>query len=103
MAETSNRKYEISDKIVSKEVTNERNLIESVLENNFQDVVSLLDSGVSPDAHEYNKQLFYKLENYLTPLHHAVLHGYSDLVKLLIEKGGQYETRHNNLISILLG
>ena len=56
----------------------------------MEDVRSILKSGVSVDADEYNRSLFYKSKNYMTPLLCAASRGNSECVKELIAWGGAY-------------
>ncbi|XP_052770602.1 serine/threonine-protein phosphatase 6 regulatory ankyrin repeat subunit C-like [Mya arenaria] len=76
------------DKLLStKDVSNEKRLTEAAQNRNIKEIERLLDAGVSPDASELNRQLFYQSEYYLTPLHHATHRGYDDVVNLLIKRG----------------
>ena len=91
MAYTSVLKYGISmgsgeNDIVSdrnEEVQLERSLVEAAANGNYDKIVELLDSGVSVDAEEYNKLLFYSSKNYVTPLQITA----DKCVKILIDHG----------------
>ncbi|KAK3595843.1 hypothetical protein CHS0354_014665 [Potamilus streckersoni] len=71
--------------IVLKEIEEEKKLVEAAKSGNLEDVKRLLEAGVSPDATEYNRSLFYKSQNYVTPLQYASVNGYTDLVRLLLQ------------------
>ena len=49
----------------------------------------LLDQGACPDATEYNRSLFYASKNYTTPLQNAAAQGFSNIVRCLVENGGE--------------
>ena len=83
---TAKRKCET----VLKEIEDEKRLVDAVKAGNLDGASQLLESGVSPDATEYNKQLFYQSENYMTPLQYATCLGFPNLVRLFIEYGGEY-------------
>ncbi|KAL3864058.1 hypothetical protein ACJMK2_005767 [Sinanodonta woodiana] len=70
---------------VLKEIEEEKKLVEAAKSGNLEDVKRLLEAGVSPDASEYNRSLFYKSQNYMTPLQYAAVNGYTDLVRLLLQ------------------
>lgn len=73
-----------------KDIEDEKRLVEVTKLGNYEEVEKLLKYGVSPDTTEYNRQLFYQSENYMTPLHYATAKGFPGLLKLFISKGGQY-------------
>jgi ankyrin repeat protein len=73
-----------------KDIEDEKRLVEVTKLGNYEEVDRLLQCGVSPDTTEYNRQLFYQSENYMTPLHFATARGFPELLKLFISKGGQY-------------
>ena len=74
-----------------KEISDEKKLVDAAKNGDSEEARRLLEAGVSPDSSEYNKQLFYQSENYMTPLQFATQMGYPNLVRLLIEHGGEYK------------
>ncbi|KAH3802949.1 hypothetical protein DPMN_156647 [Dreissena polymorpha] len=50
-----------------KDIDSEKKLVASTKKGDYNEVESLLNLGVSVDATEYNRQLFYQSENYMTP------------------------------------
>lgn len=76
--------------VVAKDLIDEKALVEAAKNGDYIKAKELLDLGVAPDTPEYNKQLFYQSENYMTPLHYATANGYSNLVKLFITRGGVF-------------
>ena len=74
--------------ILQKEIENCRLLVESAENNDVQIMRTLLERGTSVNAEEYNRTLFYKSKNYLTPLQIASQKGFVEPVKLLIEYEG---------------
>lgn len=76
-----------------RELEDEKRLVEAAKVGNIDEARKLLEAGVSPDSLEYNKQLFYQSENYMTPLHYATAMGYSDLMKLFIDKRANVNVR----------
>ena len=73
---------------VHKEIENGRLLVEATENDDVTTMKILLKSGASVNADEYNRTLFYKSRNYLTPLQIAAQKGYSGPVKLLIDYEG---------------
>lgn len=86
MAVERKRKNEYG--VIPKEIMDEKLLVEAAKSGNFREVEELLNAGVSPDTPEYNRQLFYQSENYMTPLHYATANGFAELVKLFLLRGG---------------
>ena len=78
------RKIEVS----LKEMDGERKLVETAIAGNLEEATSLIQTGVSVDAVDYNKHLFYQSENYMTPLQYATAKGFPSLVKLFINCEG---------------
>lgn len=73
-----------------KEIEDETRLVEVTKSGNYDEADRLMQNGVSPDTTEYNRQLFYQSENYMTPLHFATAKGFPRLLKLFIINGGLY-------------
>lgn len=71
------------------EIEHDKRLVEASRSGELEQVKTLLKTGASPDATEYNKSLFYDSKNYLTPLMIAASQGYTDVVRCLIESGGR--------------
>uniref|UniRef100_K1Q898 Uncharacterized protein n=1 Tax=Magallana gigas TaxID=29159 RepID=K1Q898_MAGGI len=69
------------------EIEQDKRLVEASRSGELDQVKTLLKTGASPDATEYNKSLFYDSKNYLTPLMIAASQGYTDVVRCLIESG----------------
>ena len=76
--------------LLQREIENCWRLVESATEGLVEDVRSILKSSVSVDADEYNRSLFYKSKNYMTPLLCAASRGNSECVRELIAWGGAY-------------
>jgi len=74
----------------AKDIGDEKLLVEAARTGDFESARLLLDAGVAPDSPEYNKQLFYQSDNYMTPLHYATANGFASLVQLFISRGGNY-------------
>lgn len=77
-----------SDVLLQKEIETGRSLVDRAKHGDADGVERLLEQGAAVNADAYNMSLFYKLENYWTPLHFAASRGYADIVRLLIEYGG---------------
>ena len=58
-----------------------KKLVSLAQAGNLEGVKRLVESGASVNAEEYNRFLFYRSQNYMTPLQCAALHGHSDLVQ----------------------
>jgi ankyrin repeat protein len=71
------------------EIEQDKRLVEASRSGDIDLVKTLLKTGASPDATEYNKSLFYDSKNYLTPLMTAASQGHADVVRWLIENGGR--------------
>ncbi|XP_060600674.1 ankyrin repeat, PH and SEC7 domain containing protein secG-like [Ruditapes philippinarum] len=76
-----------------KDIEDEKRLVEVTKLGNYEEVDRLLQCGVSPDTTEYNRQLFYQSENYMTPLHFATARGFPELLKLFISKGANVNAK----------
>ena len=73
---------------IQMEIENGRLLVEATENNDVATMQTLLENGASVNADEYNRTLFYKSRNYLTPLQIAAQKGFAGPVKLLIEYEG---------------
>ena len=71
------------------EIENGRLLVEATENNDVEEMERLLEHGASVNADEYNRTLFYKSRNYLTPLQIAAQKGLAGPVKLLIKYEGR--------------
>ena len=71
-----------------KEMDGEKKLVEAATTGNLEEASLLIQTGVSVDAVDYNKHLFYQSENYMTPLQYATVKGFPSLVKLFINFEG---------------
>lgn len=72
------------------EIEQDKRLVEASRSGDIDLVKTLLKTGASPDATEYNKSLFYDSKNYLTPLMTAASQGHAEVVRWLIENGGRF-------------
>ena len=75
--------------ILQKEIESGKNLVEATENNDTDKVKNLLECGVSVNADEYNRTLFYKCQNYMTPLQIAATKGFHGPLALLIDFGGK--------------
>ncbi|GIY78030.1 hypothetical protein CDAR_232511 [Caerostris darwini] len=75
------------------EMRRERQLVEAAANGDLVTVISLLNSGVSVDAEEYNKALFYASKNYMTPLQMAATNGFLRCLNILIERGADVNAK----------
>ncbi|KFM72269.1 Serine/threonine-protein phosphatase 6 regulatory ankyrin repeat subunit B, partial [Stegodyphus mimosarum] len=75
------------------EIQLEKLLFEAAAVGDYETVRNLLQSGVSVDADEYNKALFYASKNYMTPLQIAAANGYLNCVQILIEYGADVNAK----------
>ena len=73
---------------VQREIENGGALVEYSLSGNAEGIRNLLEKGTSVNAEDYNRSLFYKSQNYKTPLQCAASKGHGDCLKVLIEYGG---------------
>ncbi|XP_015924353.1 serine/threonine-protein phosphatase 6 regulatory ankyrin repeat subunit B isoform X2 [Parasteatoda tepidariorum] len=76
------------------EMLDEKFLVEAAAIGDFEKVFRLLKAGISVDAEEYNKVLFYASKNYMTPLQLAAEKGHSKCVDLLIAYGADVNARN---------
>uniref|UniRef100_T1IID4 Uncharacterized protein n=1 Tax=Strigamia maritima TaxID=126957 RepID=T1IID4_STRMM len=67
------------------DILNGKLLVEAAKEGDDAQILKLLQAGVSVNAEEYNKSLFYQSENYWTPLQVAVACGHEKATELLIQ------------------
>ena len=74
--------------VAQKEIENGKALVDSALSGDLEGVQRLLDAGTSVDADDYNRSLFYKSQNYMTPLLCAASSGHVQVLRLLIDHGG---------------
>lgn len=79
--------------LIAKDIFDEKRLVEAAICGDISKAIVLLDSSVAPDTPEYNRQLFYQSENYMTPLHYATAKGFACLTKLFIERGGKFTSQ----------
>ena len=79
-----------------RELDREKKLIDETKANNIEAVRTLLENGVHIDAGDYNRFLFYKSQNYMTPLQIAAREGFTDLVKLFVEWRSEDEMYNGN-------
>ncbi len=77
---------------LSKEREHGRQLVEKATAGDQAGVLKLLEAGVSVNAEEYNRYLFYRSENYMSPLQCAAKYGHEEVTKLLIEAGGKIKS-----------
>ena len=80
--------------VIAKDIVDEQTLVDAAKGGDYYKAKTLLDAGVAPDTPEYNRQLFYQSENYMTPLHYATANGFANLVKLFIISGGMFVHLH---------
>ncbi|XP_006813678.1 uncharacterized protein LOC100374409 [Saccoglossus kowalevskii] len=78
-------RYRISPE--NPQVLLDKGLVEETKNGNIKEVAKLLEMGASVDATCYIKALFYASENYMSPLMYAASLGYTDILKLLLNKG----------------
>ncbi|KAG8183242.1 hypothetical protein JTE90_014415 [Oedothorax gibbosus] len=79
---TSAMEFSITDKYTGLE--SEKLLVEAAANGDLETVVALLQSGVSVDAEEHNRALFYASKNYMTPLQMGCANGHAECVEVLI-------------------
>jgi len=82
-------RFRKNPEVLQREIESGRELVECTTNGDFKGMQRLLDSGASVNAEEYNRSLFYKSLNYLTPLHIAVSRGFTQCVELLLNRGGK--------------
>ena len=82
------------------EIENGKKIVDRTKENNIEAVRDLLNTGVNINAVEFNRYLFYKSQNYMTPLQVAAKNGFTEIVKLLVEWDGDGET--GNFVASIL-
>lgn len=75
------------------EMQSEKLLVEAAAKGDLDTVVKLLRNGVSVDAEEYNKALFYASKNYMTPLQMAAANGYIKCLEVLIAHGADVNAK----------
>ena len=75
--------------VALKEMEGEKRLVEAANTGDLEAASLLIQSGVSVDAVDYNKHLFYQSENYMTPLQYATAKGFPELVQLFIDFNGK--------------
>lgn len=75
------------------ELQSERLLVEAAAHGDLDTVVTLLESGISVDADEHNRALFYASKNYMTPLQMACENGYTACVEVLISHGADVNAK----------
>ncbi|XP_013386714.1 serine/threonine-protein phosphatase 6 regulatory ankyrin repeat subunit B [Lingula anatina] len=68
-------------------------IVEASQEGDFDTIKSLLEAGVSVNAAEYNKTLFYASQNYMTPLQICAEHGFLECITLLIKHGAALDAK----------
>ncbi|KAK7479312.1 hypothetical protein BaRGS_00029390 [Batillaria attramentaria] len=78
---------------IAKEIREETALIAAVKEKNEAAVQRLLEAGVSPDAREYNRCLYYASENYFSPLHYAAENGSPKIVSMLLRRKANQDAK----------
>lgn len=76
--------------VAQKEIENGKALVEAAMTGDLEEVQQLLNDGTSVDADDYNRSLFYKSLNYMTPLLCAASKGHTRVLKLLIDTGGKF-------------
>ena len=76
---------------IQMEIENGRLLVEATENNDVEEMKKLLEKGASVNADEYNRTLFYKSRNYLTPLQIAAQKGLAGPVQLLINYEGNLD------------
>ena len=86
--------------VAQKEIENGKALVDYALSGNLEGVQQLLESGTSVDADDFNRSLFYKSQNYMTPLLCAASKGRVDVLRLLIDHGGGYICRFDIHINL---
>ena len=73
---------------IQKEQETGKELVDMAEKGDLEGLKTLLECGASVNAEVYNRSLFYKSQNYMTPLQCAASRGYSDLVEHLIHNKG---------------
>ncbi|CAH1783417.1 unnamed protein product [Owenia fusiformis] len=76
---------------LQKQIQSGKRLVEQAGVGNIKDVKELLDGGLSVNAREYTKDLFYSSLNFKSPLQSAVKNGHIDVVNILIENGADLD------------
>ncbi|GFS93382.1 hypothetical protein NPIL_118731 [Nephila pilipes] len=75
------------------EIQSEKYLVDAASKGDLETVVKLIKSGISVDAEEYNKALFYASKNYMTPLQMAAASGYVNCLEFLIAHGADVNAK----------
>lgn len=75
------------------ETQSEKLLVEAAAKGDVKTVTRLLKAGVSVDADEYNKALFYASKNYMTPLQLASANNNVSCVDILIANGADVNAK----------
>ena len=75
--------------VMQQEIENGRLLVERATAGDAEGVRDLLRQKVKVNAEAFNMSLYYKSKNYWTPLHHAAHRGHGDVVRILVEEGGE--------------
>ena len=83
-----------NSELLQREIENGNLLVQKTTEGDTDEVRKLLEQGISVNAVEYNRFLFYKSQNYLTPLQVAASLGHADLVQLFIDNNGESSLCH---------
>lgn len=76
--------------VLEKEIDIGKALVDVAISGDAASMAEILADEVSVNADAYNRSLFYKSQNYMTPLQHTTNYGHSKCVALLILNGGEY-------------
>ncbi|XP_054708632.1 serine/threonine-protein phosphatase 6 regulatory ankyrin repeat subunit B-like [Uloborus diversus] len=89
IANESHLQLDLSKNEKATKIDRETRLVKASLVGSFEVMCNLLESGVSVDAEELNRALFYTSRNYITPLQIAACLGHVDCVNILIQYGAK--------------
>ena len=76
--------------LLQKEIDDGQFMVECATNGNLEGLKDCVEANVSINADEYNRSLFYKSQNYMTPLLCAAKFGHGNCVSYLIKQEGKH-------------